>query len=263
MRWAESTWEEIAAIPRGRLIGLLPVGATEAHGPHLAVGADVTIAEAMAGAALPALAAAGWEPRVLPALAYTPAPFARAFPGTLAIRPQTLVETVVDLADALADHRAAALAIANSHLDPEHLAALETAVARIAAAGRLRVAFPNLVRRRFAERLGEEFRSGACHAGRFETSIVLAARPAEVRVPAARGLPPNPRSLVEAMRAGHADFASAGGPRAYFGDPAAASREEGDESVRILGDILAEATLAALAAPAPGGDRSAAGDGST
>jgi creatinine amidohydrolase len=123
--------------------------------------------------------------------------------------------------------------------------------------------FPNLVRRRFAERLGEEFRSGACHAGRFETSIVLAARPAEVRVPAARGLPPNPRSLVEAMRAGHADFASAGGPRAYFGDPAAASREEGDESVRILGDILAEATLAALAAPAPGGDRSAAGDGST
>jgi creatinine amidohydrolase len=95
--------------------------------------------------------------------------------------------------------------------------------------------------------LTEEFQSGACHAGRYEGSVVMAARPEWVREDVRRSLPPNPSSLSTAIRAGAHTFVDAGGPRAYFGWPAEATAEEGRASVRILGDILAEAALAALA----------------
>ncbi|HWN67087.1 MAG TPA: creatininase family protein, partial [Haliangium sp.] len=48
LRLAEMTWEELRDVPRERAVAILPVGATEAHGPHLPLGTDVIIAEAMA-----------------------------------------------------------------------------------------------------------------------------------------------------------------------------------------------------------------------
>lgn len=57
----------------------------------------------------------------------------------------------------------------------------------------------------------------------------------------------NPRSLTAAIRAGERTFHLAGGPLAYFGDPARASRAEGETSIAVLGEILAEAVGAALA----------------
>ena len=53
-------------------------------------------------------------------------------------------------------------------------------------------------------------------------------------------------SLSTAIRTGMQTFEEAGGPRAYFGDPAAATAEEGSETIRVLGDILAEAVLSAV-----------------
>ena len=46
--------------------------------------------------------------------------------------------------------------------------------------------------------------------------------------------------------AGKETFEAAGGPRAYFGDPAAASAAEGRETIAALGGILAEAVLALI-----------------
>ncbi|PYP28235.1 MAG: creatininase, partial [Gemmatimonadetes bacterium] len=91
-----------------------------------------------------------------------------------------------------------------------------------------------------------EFRSGACHAGRYESSIVLAARPELVRDAIRRALPSNPRSLSAAIRSGQTSFEEAGGPRAYFGSPADAGADEGVRTIEILGAILAEAVLAEL-----------------
>ena len=108
---------------------------------------------------------------MLPSLAYAPAPFANAHPGTLSIRPETLTALVVDLASAVAARGIAVLALANAHFDPAQVAALRKAVEELRNSGRLRVAFPDLTRRRLAERLGEEFRSGACHAGRRPGSL--------------------------------------------------------------------------------------------
>ena len=106
--------------------------------------------------------------------------------------------------------------------------------------------FPDLTRRRWAERLTPEFQSGACHAGRYETSIVLAERPDLVRTDVMSTLTPNPRSLVDAIRSGLSTFTSAGGADAYFGFPADATAEEGRAIVDVLGAILAEAVVEAI-----------------
>ena len=293
------TWEEAAALDRARTVAILPVGATEAHGPHLPLETDVTIAEAMARAGAERLARAGRRAVILPPLAYTAAPFAADFAGTISVRPETVTALVVDIARALEAQGFAALAIANAHLDPAHIAALHAALEQLRAdvadgggeareagiqnriaeqlradysdvaggiadtgnrtsgsaveapgAG-LRVIFPDVTRRPWALRLTDEFRSGACHAGQYETSIVLAETPERVREAARAALPPVPHSLVTAIREGRRTFDEAGGPRAYFGDPAAASAEEGRATVAALGEILAEAVLGTMETTEP------------
>jgi len=240
------TWEEVRALDRGRAVAILPVGATEAHGPHLPLDTDVTIAAAMAEAGGRRLAALGIEAWLLPPLAYTPAGFASAFPGTIDIEPEVLAALVVSIATSLHRWGVGALAIANSHLDPAHLGALHAATGAVRDRGLLAVAFPDLTRRPWGSRLGEEFGGGACHAGRYEGSVVLACTPERVRMDILEGLPANPASLSEAIRDGATSFRQAGGERAYFGWPADATAEEGEETIETLGDILAEAGAAAV-----------------
>jgi len=235
------TWEEIRALDRGHAVAILPVGATEAHGPHLPLDTDVTIAEAMAEAGGRRLAALGVEAWLLPPLAYTPAGFAAAFPGTIDIEPDVLASLIVGIATSL--HRAgvSTFAIANAHLDPAHLEALHAAAGAVRDRGLVTVAFPDLTKRPWGSRLGVEFRTGACHAGRYEGSIVLARTPERVRREILAELPANPASLSEAIRDGATSFRQAGGERAYFGWPADATAEEGKATIETLGGILAEA----------------------
>lgn len=244
--WELSTlsWEVLAGLDTGRAVAILPTGALEAHGPHLPLATDVIIAEAMARAGAARLADGGWETILLPTLPYSPAPFAAGFPGTISISSSALERIVIDIGLALKAHGVRVLAIANAHLDPAHLAALRAAGEALAAEGVTWV-FPDLTNRALAERLTEEFRSGACHAGRFETSIVLAERPELVDDDARRGLVPVPFSLSTAIRAGKRTFEEVGGDRAYFGEPAAATAAEGATTVAELGRILEEAVVAA------------------
>ena len=241
------TWEEARDAAGPGSVAILPVGAIEAHGPHLPLETDVIIAQAMARTGAVRLVARGLRVLVLPPLTYTSAGFARGFAGTLSLRPETVVATVVDIADSLSQHGYTVLAIANAHLDPDHLASIEAAVNQIRRGLRLRVAFPNLVIKPWALRLSDEFKSGACHAGQFETSIVLAERPDLVREATMAALPPNPASLSRAIRQGKLEFEEAGGPRAYFGYPAQATAEEGRATIEVLGAILDEAVTAELA----------------
>ncbi len=155
--------------------------------------------------------------------------------------------TVIGVVRSLAAHGIRVTAIANSHHDPAHVEALRRAVTDVAASdANAIVVFPDLTRRRFAERLTAEFRSGACHAGRYEGSIVLAERPDLVRTDVMAGLVPNPQSLVDAIRSQQTTFAAAGGPEAYFGFPAEASAEEGRTIIDTLGAILADAVDEAI-----------------
>jgi len=243
---AELTWEEVRDLDRARVVAVLPVGALEAHGPHLPLATDVLIAQAMAQAGAERIEAQGTRALLLPPLAFTAAPFGASFVGTLSIAASTVTALLVDLARELTRHGFAALAIANAHLDPTHLKALAEAAIRAREEGLLPLVCPNVTQKPWALRLTEEFQSGACHAGRYEGSMVLAMRPDLVKEEVRRALPPNPASLSTAIREGKTSFAGAGGPRAYFGWPAEATAEEGRATLGALGEILAEAVRGAL-----------------
>ncbi len=254
--WGHATWPGLASLGLGfggaggsartppglRVVAVLPVGAVEAHGPHLPLTTDVTIATAAAEAALDGLRRLGLRPMLLPPLPYTAAPFAAGFPGTISVQPATFAALLEDVAASLERQGVAALIIVNAHLDPAHLTAIRDVVrAREAAAAPMPVIHPDLTARRWASRLTDEFKSGACHAGRYETSVVMAAAPELVREDERRRLVENPPSLSVAIRDGAATFEEAGVGEAYCGDPAAATREEGETTIAVLGGIVVDA----------------------
>lgn len=245
-RLATLTWPAFRDLAKARPIAVLPLGAIEAHGPHLPLGTDIVIAEAMARAGAERLVARGLPVVLLPILPVAPAPFAAEFAGTVDIVPAATTAVLEGIARSLWRHGVSAVVIANAHHDPAHVAAIREAVANIERAGAGRLIFPDLTRRRWASALTDEFRSGACHAGRYETSIVLAEAPETVSVDVMHTLPANTRSLVTAIARGDRSFAEAGGPEAYFGAPAEASAGEGREIIGRLGDILAAAVIEAL-----------------
>lgn len=237
------TWMDVSRLPLSRTVAILPTGAIEAHGPHLPLGTDVIIAEAMARAGAARLAAHGLDVLVLPALQFSPAPFAAELAGTIHTPAEATTMMVTGVVRSLAAHGVRVTAIANAHHDPAHVNALRAAVASVAKEGRADLVFPDLTRRRWALRLTEEFQSGACHAGRYESSIVLAEEPDMVNEPMMRRLEANPRSLVDAIRSGHVTFMDAGGHDGFFGAPAEATAEEGRATIDALGAILEDAVL--------------------
>ncbi len=241
---ADMTWEEVQDLDLGKAVAILPVGAVEAHGPHLPLSTDVIISEAMARSGAEKLDAQGYSVLILPSISYTAAPFAASFSGTCSLDADAAAAVLVSIARNLTRHGIRLLAVANSHLDPANISSIEAATASARKENLLKIVFPDISRKPWATRLTDEFKSGACHAGRYETSVVLAERPELVREEIRKGLAPNPSSLSDAIRAGLETFEEADGARAYFGYPADASIEEGRQTVDILGSILEEAIRA-------------------
>ena len=229
------------------VVAILPVGSTEAHGPHLPLATDVIISEEMSRRAALKLAEQGIETLVLPAIAYSVTDFSRDFSGSISIRRETAAAVIRDICVSLYDQGARLVVIANSHLEPEHIGSITDAVEQVKHQTGRQVAFPDKRRRRWAATLTQEFRRGDCHAGSYETSLVLAARPDLVRDQIRAALDRVPISIAEKIRDGVTTFREAGGARAYFGDPRAASREEGEASYDALSRMIVTAVTEALA----------------
>ena len=87
------TWEEARDAAGPGSVAILPVGAIEAHGPHLPLETDVIIAQAMARTGAARLAARGLRVLVLPPLTYTSAGFARGFAGHVRFNKLNLLTT--------------------------------------------------------------------------------------------------------------------------------------------------------------------------
>jgi creatinine amidohydrolase len=233
---ADITWDAVGTLGGPRSIAVLPIGAIEAHGPHLPLATDVIISEAMAREGARRLSEAGYTVLILPTIAYTPASFGASFPGTVHVSEAVLVATVRAVAATVARNDVGTLVFANSHFDPANLSALYAA--RDAMPDGLQCRFPDVTRKPWAPRLTDEFRSGACHAGQYETSIVLAERPDLVKREVQASLKSVEVSLSDAIREGKTSFRDAGVDRAYCGYPSEASAEEGAASVSTLGQIL-------------------------
>jgi creatinine amidohydrolase len=242
------TWKEAQEAIRRGVVLILPVGSTEAHGPHLPLATDVIISEEMSRRGAEKLQHRGIEALVLPPLAYSVTDFSSDFPGTISIKKETAAALIRDICVSLYSQGAKLVAIANSHLEPEHLASINQAIDAVEKETGRTVAFPDKRRRRWAETLTEEFRRGDCHAGSYETSLVMAARPELVREEVRSDLERVPISIAARIREGARSFTEAGGTQAYFGDPRAASREEGEASYDALSNMIVIAVEEALAA---------------
>jgi creatinine amidohydrolase len=236
--FAELTSPQVADLLAGQRkpVLLLPVGAVEPHGPHAPLGTDEIISAGMCARAAARLAD---DPDVrvlvLPTLNYGVTRFSAAFPGAVTVAEDTLRALVVDVCGSLTRQGFSRIIVVNNHFEPAHVATLRKATAE---AG---VAYLDLVRRRHAARLTEEFQSGACHAGRYETSLVLADRPALVDTEAMASLPPVAVNMPAAMAEGKSDFTAMGMSQAYCGAPADATAEEGESTFDTLTDLLVEA----------------------
>lgn len=239
------TWKEAGdAIDQSVLI--LPVGSTEAHGPHLPLNTDVIIAEEMSRRAALKLNERGIRSAVLPPIVYSVTDFSSDFPGTISIRKQTAIDLISDVCTSLYHQGARLVVIANSHLEPEHVASINSAIEAVKQQTGRAVVFPDKRRRRWAETLTDEFRRGDCHAGSYETSLVMAASPDLVREEVRGRLERVPISISEKIKAGAQSFKEAGGTNAYFGDPSEASREEGERSYEALATMIVTSVLEAL-----------------
>lgn len=227
----QMTWPEVNKLDAARTIALLPIGAIEAHGPHLPLATDVIISVEMAGRAAEKLSARGLTVLMLPALQYTAAAFAQSFPGTICLSRATLQATIQEIAESLRRAGLKHVCLANSHLDPENIEALR------AAAGQAGILFPDKTRKRWVQTLTDEFKSGSCHAGQYETSLVMAVRPELVR-PSHRSLPPLAVNLADKIRSGSRSFEEIGMKEAYCGHPAGATREEGEKTFELLSDMI-------------------------
>ena len=239
---AKRTWPEARELFGPDLIAILPIGATEPHGPHLPLDTDVTIAVAQTQRAIDLLAAAGVRAVQLPPLSYGLTHFTDGFEGRVSLRPGTLWALLEDVVESLEEQGVWRIVFSNAHLEPAHVKVLRGVAGDYPerAGGRAQVLFPDNTRRRWAETLGEEFQGGDCHAGRYESSIVLATDHASVREDERRDLPPVSIGLIEKIRAGASSFVQAGATEAYCGDPAAASAEEGRGLIDALAAMIVQ-----------------------
>jgi creatinine amidohydrolase len=187
---------------------------------------------------------------VLPAIPYTVTDFSADFAGTVSIARKTATALVRDVCTSLYKQGARLVVIANSHLEPEHIASINDALEQVKTATGRAVAFPDKRRRRWAETLSDEFRRGDCHAGSYETSLVLAAKPELVRDEIRLALEQVPISIAAKIREGAHSFTQAGGTDAYFGDPRAASLEEGEAMYEALSEMLVTTVLETISSKA-------------
>jgi creatinine amidohydrolase len=242
MDLAKLTWPEARARFDDRLVAILPIGSTEPHGPHLPLDTDVTIALSQSQAAAAELGRLDVPALVLPALPYGVTYYTDGFEGRVTFRPGTLWAALEDVVTSLEEQGVRRIVFSNGHLEPEHVKVLRGVALDHAERTRekAQVLFPDNTRRRWAGTLGEEFQSGDCHAGRYETSLVLAADPGAVRTAAAAGLAPLEIGLIEKMRAGVRSFVQAGATEGYCGDPASGTADEGHAHVAALARMIVE-----------------------
>jgi creatinine amidohydrolase len=243
------SWTQLSEILKGPdpPAVLLPLGAVEAHGPHLPLDTDTVIAEYLAGVVAGRLVAgAGARGLVAHPLPLSCAGWAADFAGTVSLAPETAKALLRDSIGAIRRSGAKRIVLVNLHFDPGHMAVVRDMIHSPEGAG---VVFTDFTRRATAARIGGEFASGSCHGGSFETSLMLEAAPSRVKI-LYRSLPRIDVDLAAAIHEGKRSFHEVGMPQGYCGDPAAAHAQEGRRLYGVLADIIVEECRAAWAHPA-------------
>jgi mycofactocin precursor peptide peptidase len=212
---ARAHWPVVEQSTRRLLV--VPVGSLEQHGPHLPLDTDTRIAVAVARRACagrPGVALA-------PALPVGASGEHAAFPGTLSIGSEALAACLIELGRHASLHWPALLLV-NGH--GGNVTAVEAAAGRLCYEGRVCLAWHAALP------------EGDAHAGRSETSVMLALAPGAVRLDAAEQGDIRPLGqILPLLRERGVRAVSANG---VLGDPAGASAAEGERLLAFLADGL-------------------------
>jgi creatinine amidohydrolase len=241
---ASMTSFELATVIAGPepVVVMIPVGAIEPHGPHLPLDTDVIISRAAALRSVPLLRSAGVRGLLAPEVAYGVTDCAAGFAGAAGVTAEALEAYLHAVIEGWLANGIAHVCLVSNHLEPAH----EDVVRRAAARFSMRASAATPLARRWARTLSDEFKRGACHAGEYETSIVMASDAGAVRTRLATTLPEVDVSLSEMLKAGTRRFRDMGLDRAYAGAPARASAAHGDEMLARLADMVAGEILEAM-----------------
>lgn len=235
-RFEGAVWPEVEAwIEGGRRTALIALGSIEQHGPHLPLGTDRWIADALALG----LASRLEDAVALPAFAIGCASEHLDFPGTLHIAPETLEAVLCDVLRSLKGHgfeRAFVFTAHGGNVGPlkemrarlvESNAGLELQIETDLPVGSMQS------RAVASETLAGE--SAGPHAGEYETSVVAMLRPGSVRW---RSLWPG---RVVSESEGQGLFYPSLRPNTesgVLGDPTSASADRGERYLSAWLDLL-------------------------
>jgi creatinine amidohydrolase len=221
MRLADLAWPEVAERAAAGAILAVPVGSTEQHGPHLPVSTDTDIAVALCMA----LAAVRSDVVVAPEVAYGSSGEHAGFAGTLSIGQAATELLLVELGRSAFETFRHVLFVSAHGGNAEPIT---RAVSRLSTESH----DIGLFQPRW---------QGDPHAGRPETALQLALRPAAVRMERAVVGDQRPLSeLLPLLRAGGVRAVTATG---VLGDPTEATSEEG----RVIVDGLSGELISQVA----------------
>ncbi|MGZ4759342.1 MAG: mycofactocin biosynthesis peptidyl-dipeptidase MftE [Acidimicrobiales bacterium] len=215
-----------------RPVLLVPLGSTEQHGPHLPIDTDTRIAVAICGLAAASLARTAETPtvRVAPAVAYGASGEHQGFAGTLSIGQDALERAVVELGRSAGDDYRLVVFVNGHGGNAEPL-------------GRARATLGH--ERRPIVVWSPRLVDGDSHAGRTETSVLLALAPDVVHLDRAEpGVTTPLPELLDELRAGGLAAVT---PNGVLGDPTGATAEEGRVIVDTWAGDLADVIVAELA----------------
>jgi creatinine amidohydrolase len=113
MQWSHTTWDEIPArLAASNNSAILPIGATEQHGPHMGCGMDYLLADLLCRAVAERVPVP-----VLPTMPYgCSVGHSQRWPGTIAVTPITLINLVREIGDWAYHSGVRRLFIVNTHV---------------------------------------------------------------------------------------------------------------------------------------------------
>lgn len=177
--WADLTSREFTELDPDNTIAVLPVGATEQHGPHLPLSVDTDLAEAVLQQAMTG------PPPSCTVLILPTQPIGRSiehdgFPGTLSLSAETLARLWMDLGHSVAASGVRKLVLFNGH--GGNVSTMDIVARDLRAECGVWVAHTSWYALAEAEQSldGAELTHGI-HGGALETSAMMAIKPTSVR----------------------------------------------------------------------------------
>lgn len=235
--WAEMTWPDFAGADTQRWIAVLPLAATEQHGPHLPLGVDRRIAEAYLDR-VRAQIPSDLPVTILPVQAIGQSDEHVSYPGTLTLSATTVIRAWTEIGESV--HRAGLrkLVLVTSHGGNVEAMGI---VARDLRA-RLGMLVVTVTWHRFGYPdglFGAEERRHGIHAGDIETSLMLAGAPDSVRMKEARAGEPATVAMQKEFRhlsayrpAGFGWATQDLHPSGAIGDPTLATAAKGEAALK-------------------------------